>query len=233
MTMATMKALGDIIVAPKDAWDEVNQRGQWLWPLVLLAMATVAAWSVYYSRVDIAWLQDHLLIGSNKLQGRELALARGLMGPGLLALVTIVSSLIVAALIMLLTAGYLHSVARMLRATHAGPSWLAFAAWLTVPETCALLLMAVRLAFGSNLQILPELANPLSLSQLLGITADSPWLSLAGAVGVHSLWTLALCTIGVSRWMKIGTGGAALIASLPLLLIHGIWALLIAMDAGA
>jgi hypothetical protein len=77
------------------------------------------------------------------------------------------------------------------------------------------------------------LASPLALSQLLGITADSPWLSLAGTIGVQSLWALALCTIGVSRWMKIDTGRAALIASLPPLLIYGIWALLIAMDAGA
>jgi len=233
MTMATLKVLGDVIVAPHDAWDNLNHHGQWAWPLMLLAIATVAAWSVYYSRVDIAWLQEHLLVGSGALQGRELALARDMMGPGLLALVTIASSLIVGAVIMLLTAGYLHLVARTLRITQTGPSWLVFAAWLTVPETCALLLMAVRLAFGSNTQILPELANPLSLSQLLGIAADSPWLSLAGAVGVQSLWALALCTIGVSRWMKIGTGRAALIASLPALLICGTWALGIAMDAGA
>lgn len=233
MTVATLKVLGDVIVAPRDAWDQVNQRGQWIWPLVLLAIATVTAWSVYYSKVDIAWLQDHLLAGTSELQGRELALAREVMGPGLLALMTIVSSLIVGAMIMLLTAGYLHMMARMLCVTHAGPSWLVFAAWLTVPEACALLLMAVRLAFGSNQQILPELASPLALSQLLDITADSPWLSLAGAVGLQSFWTLALSTIGVSRWMKIDTGRAALIASLPPLLIYGIWALLIAMDAGA
>ncbi len=233
MTRATMKVLGDVIVSPQDAWDDVNRRGQWILPLVLLAIATVAAWWLYYSRIDIVWLQDRLLVGTSELQGRELALARDIMGPGLLALVTIGSSLIMGAMIMLLTAGYLHLVGRTLRVTHTGPSWLVFAAWLTVPETCALLLMAVRLTFGSNQQILPEAANPLSLSQLLDIAADSPWLSLTGAIGVQSLWTLALFTVGVSRWMKIGTVRAALIAGLPPLLIYGTWALVIAVDAGA
>lgn len=233
MTMATMKVLGDVFVAPQDAWDEVNQRGQWLCPVLLLAIATVAAWSVYYSMVDIAWLQDHLLVETSELQGRELALARDIMGSRLMAVATIVASLIGGAMMMLVTAGYLHLMARMLRITDTGPSWLVFAAWLTVPETCALLLMAVRLAFGSNPQIPPELASPLSLLRLLDISADSTWASLAGAVGVQSFWTVALCTIGLSRWMKIGTSRAALVASLPLLIIYGTWALLIAMDVGA
>lgn len=232
MTVGAMKILGDVIVAPHQAWGQINQRGQWMWPLALLAMATIVAWSAYYSRVDIVWLQDHLLAKSSGLQGRELILARELIGPGLLATVTIVYSLGVGAVVLLLMAGYLNLVARIKRIRHTGPSWLVFAAWLVVPESCALLLTAMRFAFGSNQQILPESANPLALSQLLGLAADNPWLSLAGALGLQTLWTLALCTIGLSRWMRINLPGAAFIASLPLLLIYGTWALIILVGAG-
>ncbi|WP_337243631.1 YIP1 family protein [Luteimonas sp. gir] len=227
MAIGAVRVLGDVIVAPQQAWDQVSQRGRWVWPLALLAVATVVAWSAYYSRVDIVWLQDYLLAGSGDLQGRELKLARDLMGPGLLALVTIISSLVVSAVFMLITAGYLSLVARMQRVERSGPSWIVFAAWLAVPEAVALLLTAVRLALGSNPQVLPEAANPVALSQLLGLAGDSPWLSLAGAVGLQTLWMIALCIIGVSRWMKISAVRAALIVTVPVLMFYGTWALII------
>lgn len=227
MMIGTMRVLGYVIVAPHQAWDKINQRGQWVWPLMLLAIATIAAWSTYYSRVDIAWLQNHLLAESSDLKGRELTLARELVGRRLLAMVTIVSSLAASVTVMLLTAGYLSLVARVQRVSHVGSSWLVFSAWLTLPESCALLLTTLRVASDSNQQILPESANPLALSQLLGLGVDSPWLSLAADIGLQTLWALTLCVIGVSRWMKINLFRAVLIANLPLLLIYGPWALLI------
>lgn len=227
MAIGAMRLFGEIIVSPQQAWDQVSQRSRWGWPLALLTVATVCAWSAYYSRVDIMWLQDYLLAGSGELQGRELALARDLMSPGLLALVTIVSSLVVSVVFMLITAGYLSLISRVQRVERSGPSWLVFAAWLAVPEAFALLLTAIRLSFGSNPQVLPEAANPLALSQLLGLAADSPWLSLAGAVGLQTLWAIALGIIGVSRWMKVSELRAALIVAVPVLVIYGIWMLII------
>lgn len=84
MTTARAGVLGDLVVAPHQAWDRISHDGGSVLPLLLLVVATVAAWSAYFATVDVAWLQDRLLAESSGISGQELRLARDLMGRGLL-----------------------------------------------------------------------------------------------------------------------------------------------------
>ncbi|WP_251476408.1 YIP1 family protein [Stenotrophomonas lactitubi] len=232
MTIAGARVLGDLVLAPQQAWDQISHKGKSVLPLLLLVVATVAAWSAYFATVDTAWLQDRLLAESSGLSGQELQLMHDLMGRGLLGLVTIVSSLVIAIAVILLTAIYLSLVARFQYVERVGSSWFVFAAWLTVPDSFALLLTAMRSVLGGSHQILPESANPLALAQLVGLSADSPWLALAGAVGIQTLWAVVLCAIGVSRWMKLSALRAVIIATTPIVLIYVVWAIMVLAGIG-
>lgn len=232
MTTARARVLGDLVVAPHQAWDRISHDGGSVLPLLLLVVATVAAWSAYFATVDVAWLQDRLLAESSGISGQELRLARDLMGRGLLGLVTIVSSLVIGIAVVLSTAVYLGLVARLQCVERVGPSWFVFSAWLTVPDSFALWLTAMRSALSNSHQIPPESASPLALAQLVGLSADSPWLALAGAVGIQTVWAVALCAIGVSRWMKLSGLRAVIIATTPIVLIYIVWAVMVLAGTG-
>lgn len=224
------KTAGEVILDPLKGWERVELRSDWPWPLLALASATVMAWTTYYANVDLAWLQDHLLAGHSELQGRELEFMRNLLGRTLLTVMSVASSLLVGGAFILLTAAWLKVVART-RRSDPYVTWVGRAAWLTVPETVMLLMMALRCAIADTSNLPPELSNPLSIAQLTGLGVGSRWLSLAGSVGVQSLWTIALCAAGLRHWLGMGWVRALSIALAPALLLYGAWAVGIVLGA--
>lgn len=230
MSARVAKTTGEVILDPLKGWERVELRSDWPWPLLALASATVMAWTTYYANVDLAWLQDHLLAGHSELQGRELEFMRNLLGRTLLTVMSVASSLLVGGAFLLLTAAWLKVVART-RRSDPYVKWVGRAAWLTVPETVMLLMMALRCAIADTSNLPPELSNPLSIAQLTGIGVGSRWLSLAGSVGVQSLWTIALCAAGLRHWLGMGWVRALSIALAPALLLYGAWAMGIALGA--
>ena len=230
MSARVAKTTGEVILDPLKGWERVELRSDWPWPLLALASATVMAWTTYYANVDLAWLQDHLLAGHSELQGRELEFMRNLLGRTLLTVMSVASSLLVGGAFLLLTAAWLKVVART-RRPDPYVKWVGRAAWLTVPETVMLLMMALRCAIADTSNLPPELSNPLSIAQLTGLGVGSRWLSLAGSVGVQSLWTIALCAAGLRHWLGMGWVRALSIALAPALLLYGAWAMGIALGA--
>ncbi|MCS4229794.1 hypothetical protein EDF77_3055 [Stenotrophomonas maltophilia] len=230
MSARVAKTAGEVILDPLKGWERVELRSDWPWPLLALAFATAMAWTTYYANVDLAWLQDHLLAGHSELQGRELEFMRNLLGRTLLTVMSIASSLLVGGAFLLLTAAWLKVVART-RRSDPYVKWVGRAAWLTVPETVMLLMMALRCAIADTSNLPPELSNPLSIAQLTGIGVGSRWLSLAGSVGMQSLWTIALCAAGLRHWLGMGWVRALSIALAPALLLYGAWAMGIALGA--
>lgn len=226
------RTFADIIVDPFQAFERIEGRSHWPWPVGMLCMAVVAAWSIYYARVDIPWLQDVLLADTGVSDPREMEAARLLMGRTLLGAVTIATSLLLALATMLLGACYLALVARLHASRRPFTRWLAFAAWLAVPDVAVLVLMAIRLLAGGAAQLLPDQANPLSLAQILGLGTGSPWLSLGGVLGVQTLWKTGLCAVGLRRWVGIAWPRALVFAAAPALLFYGGWALWILQSGG-
>lgn len=231
MSSRVARTMVELVLDPVKGWARVDVRSDWRWPLLALTLATALAWVTYYAQVDMEWLQDHLFASDSGLEGRELQFARNLLGRGLLTTLSIVSSLLVSGTIMLLTAAYLTVVGRTNRRPQPYLSWVGCAAWLTVPETVALLLMALRCGVGDISNLAPEISNPLSIAQMAGMGIGSRWLSLAGALGVQSLWTVALCAAGLRHWLGVGWGRAASIAIAPAVLVYGAWAVGIATGA--
>lgn len=230
MSSRIARTAGDVILDPLKGWGRVEVRSDWPWPLLALTLATVVAWTTYYANVDLAWLQDHVLADHSELDGRELEFMRNLLGRGLLTVLSVASSLLVGGAFILVAAAYLKVVART-RRPDPYVRWVGRAAWLTVPETVMLLMMALRCAMADTSNLPPELSNPLSMAQLTGIGVGSRWFSLAGSVGVQSLWTVALCAAGLRYWLGMGWVRALSIALAPALLAYGAWAVRVAAGA--
>ncbi|WP_162242012.1 YIP1 family protein [Duganella sp. Leaf126] len=213
----------NIFTDPSRAFlSEQTENKAWL-PLMVVLLASIVSFLVYYQAVDFAWLQDNLVAAMEPAQreaGKRILTMKALVIGSLLSVVILVP------LTQLLLAGYLHLAAKISHSTRTFGAWFALVAWTALPSALFLPLTLGQLLLSKNFQLSPEQLNPFTVNQLLlHLPSGAPWQSLTDSINLLSLWSLGLLIMGVRNWTQRSTVSAAVVVLLPYGVIYGLWAL--------
>lgn len=228
--MTNLEILQALVFEPRKAFTEIAQRPRFWFPLLVLAVATagIAAW--YTSIVDLEWLADRQLrtspyargmseeqiAAAASAAGSQRGLRVGIAGIGYALVICVV--LLIGALYYLL-AGKVTGVERSFR------QWFAFNGWTALPTALVALPAAFVLLMAETAQIPQDDLQALSLNALIFHRAvGEPGYALFTSLNPTQILSLALASLGIRIWTGKSWLFSILFATLPFLLIYGIWA---------
>ena len=224
-------ALVDIIAAPGKALDNVKNHTAWLWwPLLISILAALAMFSYYFTWVDFEFLvEDTIRMQPPERRAEAAEGIRSFMTPTTSIVTTSVAIAAMTFIIYGIQSTYLHLANKLTTgADIKWTQWFSFSAWTAFVGIFAVLAAFVVMFMADNNQLPQDQLQPLSMNALfIHAEPGDPWARWGGALNLTNLWMLVLMSIGYSRWTGASMPKSAIIASLPWVLIFGIWAAMI------
>lgn len=193
--------LTNIFTAPSRAFAAIKERPSPWVPLLLISIGTAVVSYLYLKSVDMAWMLDHQLAQGGNLtdeQRTQMVDAALKVPQGAYYVLGTLSAPISYLIYWALIALYLTGVSF---ATNDGVKygqWFATIAWSMVPLLFGLAATFVNLLVSDARFLAPELLNPLSFSNLLGIDVEgmSTFQRSVLSLSVTALWVVGLLIVG-------------------------------------
>jgi len=228
---SVFNAMVDIVAAPGKALDEVKSHTSWLWWPLLISIALASSLFVYYfSWVDFPWLVEETIrqVPAER-RAESVDAIRNFMTPGKSTLMTVGFIVIFAFVIYLVQAIYLHLANKLTTGSELKfGQWFSFSVWTGFVGIFGPLTMLVTIIMADSNQLSQADLQPLSFNALLvHANAGDPWFTWASSLSLIHFWMLFLMSIGYARWTGAAMVKSTVIATLPWVLIFGIWALTI------
>lgn len=226
-----MNAMVDIIASPSRAWDEIYEHTGWLWvPLLLVIVLTSAAFTYFYMWVDYDWFIEETIRSMPAETRAEAAPGvREFMSPTFSIGTTVAAVVIMTVIINLILAAYYLLASKV--ATSGDISygrWFSLSAWSAFPGIFTALAIFVVIFLADSNQVSQAELSPLSLNALfVQGEAGDPWFTWASSVNLVMFWSVFLAGLGFARWTASSLVKGLIVASLPFVLIFGIWAAII------
>jgi hypothetical protein len=219
-----------LVFEPRKAFAEIAERPRILFPLALLVLATAGLTLWYMGVVDLEWLIDRQLRNnpfgrslSEEQIAQQVAAASGRRG--LQATVGALGSGIVIVVIALLGALYYVLAGKITNVDRSYRQWLALNCWSSLPTVLAAVPAAFVLISAGSAQIPQEDLQPLSFNALFFHRAASePGYALFSSMNLLQFVALYLAVVGVKAWSGRSWLFSTVFATLPFVLIFGIWA---------
>jgi len=231
-TSSPLAALGNIFVAPGQAYDQIREHTAWVWwPLLLVIFTSVGFMAWYMSTVDVHWMMlqtlQHNAMVAGKLDAEQIQKIADNATRGSMLIRSSLGVAIFIPLIYAVLALYYFLAAKVAGYEVKGyGQWFNFTAWSNLPVIVSTLVSAlVYLLRGSHQVLAADLdmtsLNALFFHQSIG---DS-WYTLLSGLRLTTFWTIGLSIFGMSRWTRASTGKSAIVVLLPYVLVYGIWIL--------
>jgi hypothetical protein len=225
-----INAMADIITSPNKAYDGIRGHNGWLWWPLLITITLGATLQVWYlGWVDFDWFIEQQVRAANPEDQAQVAQAMEMMSPGMMMSFAAIGAVIGSFVLYLIQTVYLHLAAKM-----AGGGdfrfgdWFSFTAFTWFVSVFASLAAIVVILTASDNRLPAESLAPLSLNNLLvHASPGDPWFTWATYLGLPTLWIIGLTILGYAHWTESSMAKSAIIASLPFVLIFGIWAAVI------
>jgi hypothetical protein len=214
-----------LFTSPSQAFAALKEKPVFALPMWLTLIGTVAITAWYYSKVDIAWMQEQMAIAGNVPAAQREQMAAGISRPILLwgsviaAPIAIIAITSIGALYFML-AGAITNVRFSFK------HWFAFNWWAGSPQIIAFIPSLLILALSSTTQIPQSSLSPLSLNELVfHRAAGTPGYSLLSTLGLVQVAAVWLTYVGLRAWSGRSALFCLIFAILPSVLIYGVWAL--------
>lgn len=231
-TSSPLAALGNIFVAPGQAYDQIRGHTAWLWwPLLLVIAISLGFMAWYISTVDVHWMMlqtlQHNSMIAGKLDAEQIQKLADKASSGSMIVRSSMGVVIGVPLIYSILSLYYFLAAKVAGYDVKGyGQWFSFTAWSNMPVIVSTVVMAlVYLIRGSHQVLATDLdmtsLNALFFHQSIG---DS-WYSLLSGLRLTTFWTIGLSIFGMARWTRRSMGNTAIVVLLPYVLIYGIWIL--------
>jgi hypothetical protein len=219
-----------LVFEPRKAFAEIAERPRILFPLALLALATAGLTLWYMGVVDLEWLIDRQLRNnpfgrslSEEQIAQQVAAASGRRG--LQATIGALGSGIAIVAISLLGALYYVLAGKITNVDRSYRQWLALNCWSSLPTVLAVVPAAFVLLSAGSAQIPQEDLQPLSFNALFfHRVASEPGYVLFSSLNLLQFAALYLAVVGVKTWSGRSWLFSTVFATLPFVLIFGIWA---------
>lgn len=224
--MNTPQLARSLLLQPEQAFAALRAQPSFAVPLLLTLGLTLAAIGIYFSQVDVSWLQSQLMA---PLDGKTQD-AMPVLSLKMLVVTSVLSTLIAVLGGRLLESGYYFLAGRVTRMEFPFSQWLALASWASLPLLLLPLLAVAMMPFHPEGQVLQEQLNALSLNELFfQVPPHSPWFTLLSTLSVLHPWSWWLSALGVKTWSGRGWGFSLVFALAPSVLIYGLWALVVGL----
>jgi hypothetical protein len=217
----------DIITAPSAAFARLKEKPSAWFPLLLVLAALASVQVGYILLTDKGFLVDQQLdqvrAMFSQLPASQVAQMREQMmnqGATTSIISAVVSVFVIYTLIMALYALYLRFVSKFSFNELGWKAWFSLVCWTSVPTIFGAIASWVVLLTNSNGQVPMLELNPLSFSNLLGLSVQGGPLSVLTPLYV---WSFALLALGYQRWTGKSLLSSALLSLAPYLLIFGVW----------
>ena len=231
-TSSPLATLGNIFVAPAQAFDDVRNHNGWLWwPLLIMIAATAAFTGWYLASVDIHWLtlqslQQNPMVTSHMNADQIQQIADNATRTS--ALVGgVIGSILGFPIIYAIAALYYLLAAKVAGYDVSGyGSWYSFVSWSNFPAVISVLVSALVYLVRGNHQVLAQDLDLTALNALLfHLSPGNSWYTLVSSLRLTTFWVIGLSIFGLSRWTRRGMGHSAFVVLLPYVVIYGIWIL--------
>jgi hypothetical protein len=224
-------AMADIVTAPGKALENVKNHTAWLWwPLLISLVLASLLFAYYFSWVDFEWMVEETIRMQPPERRAEVAEGiRAFMSPTTSILTTVLAIVVMTFVIYAIQSTYLHLANKLTTgADIKWKQWFSFSAWTAFVGVFAILAGFVVILMADSNKLMQDQLQPLSLNALL-IHADAgtPWATWGSSLQLTNLWMLVLMSIGYQKWTGASMAKSAIIATLPWVLIFGIWAVMI------
>ena len=226
---SVFNAMVDIVASPGKALDEVKQHTSWLWwPLLITILLASGMFIYYYSWVDFPWLVEETIRQVPEESRAESADAiRQFMQPGTSTWTTVIAVVVMSFIVYTIQATYLHLANKLTTGAEIGfGKWFSFSVWTAFVGVFGTLAAFVTILMADSNQLSTQSLQVFSLNSLLihANPGDSLF-TWASSLTLINFWTLFLMSIGYARWTGASMMKSTIIATLPWVVIFGIWAI--------
>jgi hypothetical protein len=226
--MKNMELAWTTLIAPSNAFAELQERPRFWWPLLAMILCVAALLAWYYSIVDIQWLMEQILSGNERTaQLTEAQRTQAISGTsrGFMLVSSAVAGSIMVAAIKLLEALYYSLAGKITNVERSFRHWLALACWSSLPSLLGILASAVLLLMSDTHQIDNGELAVLSLNELFfHVPFGGKGHTLLTTLTILHPWMWWLTALGVRVWTGRSWTFSALFALLPVVVGYGAWA---------
>lgn len=232
----------DALVAPSSVFNQFKaaKKFSWLALALLIVVSSVNAW-VFFDNMSSAWLVEQQLLQAGEMSPSELTAAKGIMQQTAeyTGLISAVFSALAFLVIGAIFAGYyllavkltkgksLTNYTKAEEAKFTFGDWFSFNVWTQMPLLINSLGFSLLFLTAANTNLPLSLINYATLNQLfLGLTAEHHLFKWAESFNFFYLWSMFIATVGLQKCGELSLSKAAVIATLPYLLIFGLWFIL-------
>ncbi|WP_019674680.1 YIP1 family protein [Arsukibacterium perlucidum] len=231
MSNNVSQALLDIYVAPKQLFNVLPEKKGWSWfPLLLILAVNMFGVWYFYSGMSPEWVVEQQIAQvAHSMSPAEIAESRAVMGQmaDKTGIISVAAILVITPIMMAIMALYLMLVGNPGQKRPYG-DWFALAVWSNMPGVLNMLGLIILVLISSDPNLPLTTVNYLSLNQLLfGLEPGAAWYTWAENFNLIYLWIAGLFAVGLHSWSGYSAAKSALLGSLPLLLIYGLWAVFI------
>ena len=225
---SVFNAMVDIVASPGKALDEIKQHTAWLWwPLLISLLLACGLMVYYYSWVDFPWLVEETVRQiPAEVRAERAEATRNFMSQGSTMWMTVAGIVIVTFIIYLVQSVYLHLANKLVTGADIRfGQWFSFSAWTAFVGVFGVIAAFVTIFMADSNQLSNQSLQVLSMNSLfIHASAGDPWFTWGSSLTLINFWTLFLMSIGYARWTGAAIVKSTIIATLPWVLIFGIWA---------
>jgi len=222
--MQNLQVARQLFTSPTQAFTLLKGKPVFALPMWLTLLGTIAVTAWYYSKVDIAWLQDQMAVAAKVPAAQQEQMAARMTRPVLLW-GSVIAAPIAVMVITAVGALYFMIAGAITNMRYSFRHWFAFNWWASSPQVIPFIPSLLILAFSST-QIPQSSLQPLSLNELIFHRASgTPGYSLLSSLGLVQVAAVLLTYIGLRVWSGRSALFCTIVAVLPTVLIFGTWAL--------
>lgn len=227
------QAIQDIFIKPNQVFSAVAKTHNWSWiPFILISFLSALPIYYYFGFVDFEWYRDLVIeTSAGDLSPAELDMMRQAMQQTQILWVSVVGVIFSTIIANAVLALYLNYATKSDEECVQGyTDWYGFTWWVSMPTVVVSIITLCIVLLASDNQLSPIALGPTSLSFILGIEMNSAWFSLAQAIRLESIWVMYLIAVGLSQWTQLPTKRTYIIATVPFVLIWGVWAAILLLS---
>ena len=215
-----------LATSPTAAFNDLRERPRFVFPLVLVIVASIGILFWYYSVVDIDWLKDAMFSNNpdiQKLPDDQRVKALGMFTRTTLLWGSVIGALFAVPFFLLLQTIYLLVAAKITKLPQGFVHWFALSCWASLPIVLNSVVAAILILLRDNAQVGVGVMQALSLNELVfHRPMGSPGYSMISSLGIPSFLSWLLMIIGVHTWSQRSWLFSAVYILLPVVVIYGI-----------
>jgi hypothetical protein len=199
----------------------------WSWiPFIIISVLSALPIYYYFGFVDFNWYRDLVIeTSAGDLSPAELDMMRQAMQQGQLLWISVVGVIFSTIIANAVLALYLNYATKSDEECVQGyTDWYGFTWWVSMPTVVISIITIAIVLLASDTQLSPTALGPTSLAFILSIEMNSAWFALTQAIRLESFWVMYLIAVGLSQWTQLPSNKTYVIATVPFLLIWGVWA---------